>query len=128
GSAERADGRLPGRAAVPAAGLRHPHQLPRAPGRAQGTDGRNEFALLIAAALASGTPLALAGLGMLINEKSGVVNLGTEGMMLVAAIAGFATAFNTGSPTLGFLAGAAAGAATAFVFGLLVILLNTNQY
>lgn len=88
----------------------------------------NEFALLIAAALASGTPLALAGLGMLINEKSGVINLGTEGMMLVAAIAGFATAFNTGSPTLGFVAGAAAGATTAFVFGLLVIWLGTNQY
>lgn len=88
----------------------------------------NELALLIAAALASGTPLALAGLGMLINEKSGVINLGTEGMMLVAAIAGFAAAYTTGSTTLGFLAGAAAGAALAFVFGLLVIWLGTNQY
>jgi simple sugar transport system permease protein len=41
--------------------------------------------------------LALAGLGLLINERSGIVNLGAEGMMLVAAIAGFATAVHTGS-------------------------------
>ena len=50
----------------------------------------DEIALLIAATLASGTPLAIAGLGLLINEKAGVLNLGAEGMMLVAAIAGFA--------------------------------------
>ena len=48
----------------------------------------DQTALLIAATLASGTPLALAGLGLLINEKAGVLNLGAEGMMLVAAIAG----------------------------------------
>ena len=48
----------------------------------------NEIALLIAATIASGTPLALAGLGLLLNEKAGVLNLGAEGMMLVAAIAG----------------------------------------
>ena len=50
----------------------------------------NELALLIAATLSAGTPLALAGLGLLINEKAGIVNLGAEGMMLCAAIAGFA--------------------------------------
>jgi simple sugar transport system permease protein len=84
--------------------------------------------LLIAAALASGTPLVLAGLGLLLNEKAGVLNLGAEGMMLVAAIAGFAAAFHTGEVAMGFLAGAAAGAGMAAVFGLLVIWLNTNQY
>ncbi len=88
----------------------------------------NEVALLIAAALASGTPLVLAGLGLLLNEKAGVLNLGAEGMMLIAAIAGFAAAFHTGQAGMGFLAGAAAGAGMAAVFGLLVIWLNTNQY
>jgi simple sugar transport system permease protein len=53
----------------------------------------NEIALLIAATIASGTPLALAGLGLLVNEKAGVLNLGAEGIMLVGAIAGFAAAF-----------------------------------
>ena len=54
----------------------------------------NEIALLVAATLASGTPLALAGLGLLLNEKAGVLNLGAEGMMLVAAVAGFAAALH----------------------------------
>ena len=88
----------------------------------------DQFALLIAATLASGTPLAIAGLGLLINEKAGVLNLGAEGIMLVAAIAGFAAAFNTGSDTMAFIAGAAAGALLAAAFGALVIWLNTNQY
>lgn len=86
------------------------------------------IALLIAATLASGTPLALAGLGLLINEKAGILNLGAEGMMLVAAIAGFAAAFTTGSDTAAFIAGAAAGGLLAAAFGYLVIWLNTNQY
>ena len=88
----------------------------------------NEIALLIAATLASGTPLAIAGLGLLLNEKAGVLNLGAEGMMLVAAIAGFAAAFLSGSDTLAFVAGAAAGGLLAAAFGVLVIWLNTNQY
>jgi ABC-type uncharacterized transport system permease subunit len=88
----------------------------------------NELALLIAATLSAGTVLALAGLGLLVNERSGVINLGAEGLMLVAAIAGFATGVQTGSDVLAFAAGAAAGAVLAAVFGLLVIWLNTNQY
>jgi len=88
----------------------------------------DQYALLVAATLASGTPLALAGLGLLINEKAGVLNLGAEGIMLVAAIAGFAAAFTTGSDTMAFVAGAAAGALLAAAFGALVIWLNTNQY
>jgi len=86
------------------------------------------IALLIAATLNAGTVLALAGLGLLINERSGIVNLGAEGMMLVAAIAGFATAVHTGNDWLAFGAGAAAGAMMAAAFGWLVIWLNTNQY
>ena len=86
------------------------------------------IALLIAATLSAGTILAIAALGLLINEKSGVVNLGAEGMMLCAAIAGFATVVHTGNSWLGFAAGMAAGAFLAGLFGLLVIWLNTNQY
>ncbi len=86
------------------------------------------YALLVAATLNAGTVLALAGLGLLINEKAGVVNLGAEGMMLCAAIAGFATVVHSGSDLLGFLAGVGVGALLAAVFGVLVIWLNTNQY
>ena len=86
------------------------------------------FALLLAATLNSGTVLAFAALGLLINERAGIVNLGAEGMMLVAAIAGFAVAFHTGNEWAGLAAGAVAGALLAAAFGLLVIWLNTNQY
>ena len=86
------------------------------------------YALLLAATLNAGTVLAIAALGLLINEKAGIVNLGAEGMMLCAAIAGFATVVHTGSNWLGFLAGAGAGALLAAIFGVLVIWLNTNQY
>ena len=88
----------------------------------------DSMALLLAATLSAGTILAIAALGLLINEKAGIVNLGAEGMMLCAAIAGFATVVHTGNSWLGFAAGMAAGAALAAVFGLLVIWLNTNQY
>jgi general nucleoside transport system permease protein len=86
------------------------------------------YALLIAATLNAGTVLALAALGLLINEKAGVVNLGAEGMMLCAAIAGFACVVHTGNDWLGFAAGMGAGAVLAAIFGVLVIWLNTNQY
>ena len=86
------------------------------------------YALLLAATLNAGTILAIAALGLLINEKSGVVNLGAEGMMLCAAIAGYATVVHTGSDVLGLAAGMAAGGLLALVFGSLVIGLNTNQY
>ncbi len=86
------------------------------------------YALLIASTLNAGTVLAIAALGLLINEKAGVVNLGAEGIMLCAAIAGFAAVVHTGQDTAGFLAGMGAGAVLAAVFGLLVIWLGTNQY
>jgi simple sugar transport system permease protein len=86
------------------------------------------YALLIAATLNAGTVLALASLGLLINEKAGIVNLGAEGMMLCAAIAGFAAVVHSGSDLIGFAAGIGAGALLALIFGALVIWLNTNQY
>ncbi|HAL38132.1 MAG TPA: ABC transporter permease [Polaromonas sp.] len=85
-------------------------------------------ALLVASTFSAGTVLAIAALGLLINEKAGIVNLGAEGMMLCAAIAGFATVVHTGNIWLGFVAGMAAGAILAAMFGVLVIWLNTNQY
>jgi simple sugar transport system permease protein len=86
------------------------------------------YALLIAAALNAGTVLALASLGLLLNEKVGIVNLGAEGIMLCAAIAGFATVVHVGNDWLGFAAGMAVGAILAGLFGVLVIWLNTNQF
>ena len=86
------------------------------------------YALLLGSTLSAGTVLAIAALGLLINEKAGIVNLGAEGMMLCAAIAGFATVVVTRNPWLGFLAGMVAGALLAAFFGVLVIWLNTNQY
>ncbi|OYU98729.1 MAG: ABC transporter permease, partial [Burkholderiales bacterium PBB5] len=88
----------------------------------------NEIASLIAASLSAGTPLAIAGLGLLINEKVGVLNLGAEGMLLVGAVTGFAVAFHTHSVVLALLGGAAAAAVVAAVFGWLVIWINANQY
>jgi len=56
----------------------------------------DSIAPLIAASVNAGTPLMLAALGLLINEKSGVVNLGAEGMMLVGGLAGYASAVHGG--------------------------------
>ncbi len=86
------------------------------------------YALLVAASLNAGTVLAIASLGLLINEKAGIVNLGAEGMMLCAALAGFATVVLTGSTVLGLCAGMLIGALLAAVFGVLAIWLNTNQF
>ena len=88
----------------------------------------DSYALLMAATLNAGTVLAIASLGLLINEKVGIVNLGAEGMMLCSALAGFAAVAHTGNPLVGFAAGMAAGALMAAIFGVLVIWLNTNQY
>lgn len=73
------------------------------------------------------TPILLAGLGELVVEKAGVLNLGVEGMMLIGAIAGFATTVMTGSPWIGVLGAAAAGALAAMLFAVLVLELNANQ-
>jgi simple sugar transport system permease protein len=69
----------------------------------------------------------LAALGLLVNEKSGVINLGSEGMMLVAAILGFATAVHTGSIATGFVVGAMAGVVMAGFFAWLTVWMGANQ-
>jgi simple sugar transport system permease protein len=82
---------------------------------------------ILAAMMAAATPLLYAALGELVVEKSGVLNLGVEGMMLVGAVCGFATTVLTGSSTLGFIGGAAAGALLSAVFGVLTLFLLANQ-
>lgn len=88
----------------------------------------SEVALALAAVLSAGTLLALASLGLLIHERAGVVNLGAEGMLLTSALAAYAACLATDSQLLGFVAAALAAAAMALLFGVLALLLGTNQY
>jgi ABC-type uncharacterized transport system permease subunit len=85
-------------------------------------------AMMLSASVNGGTILALAALGLLMNERAGVVNLGAEGMMLVGGLTAYATAVHVPGGGLAFVTGAAAGAALAAIFGVLVIWLGTNQY
>jgi simple sugar transport system permease protein len=85
------------------------------------------LATLIALTLAAGTPLVFAALGELVTEKSGVLNLGVEGMMLVGAVIAFIVAATTRQPWLGALAGRAAVALLSTVFGVLTLSLMANQ-
>jgi simple sugar transport system permease protein len=82
---------------------------------------------LLTGTVAAATPLIFAALGELITEKSGVLNLGVEGMMLMGAIAAFAGATGSGSLAVGVVCGAIAGAAMAGLFGVLVLSLLANQ-
>lgn len=81
----------------------------------------------LASTAGAATPLVLASSGELVAERSGVLNLGLEGIMLVGAVTGFMTTVRTGSLTLGLLAALAAGMAMSLVFGFLVLTLQTNQ-
>ena len=82
---------------------------------------------LVLLSLAAGTPLVFAALGELVVEKSGVLNLGVEGMMLVGAIASFIVAAHTQSPWLGVAAGALAAAALSVIFAVVALSLRANQ-
>ena len=73
------------------------------------------------------TPILIAALGELVVEKSGVLNLGVEGMMLIGAVTGFAVSFLTGSPWLGVAAAALAATVAALLFGVLTLSLTSNQ-
>jgi len=73
------------------------------------------------------TPLLLAATGELVVERSGVLNLGVEGMMVMGAVSGFGAAFLTGSPYLGVLASIIAGMAMSLLFGFLTLTLVSNQ-
>ena len=83
--------------------------------------------LLLASLMVAATPILLAALGELVVERSGVLNLGVEGMMITGAICGFAVAVNTGSPVLGFVAAAIGGAILSLLFALLTQYAMANQ-
>lgn len=78
--------------------------------------------------LALGTPLLWAALGEVYAERSGVVNLGVEGMMILGAFAAFALAQATGHPYLGLLVAAVVGGLAALLHAFVVITLRANQY
>jgi general nucleoside transport system permease protein len=73
------------------------------------------------------TPILLAGLGELVAEKSGVLNLGVEGMMLVGAVAGFIAASASGFTPLGYVVAALAGLGASLLFAALALTLGANQ-
>lgn len=83
--------------------------------------------LLLASLMVASTPIFLAAMGEMVVEKSGVLNLGVEGMMIVGAISGFIVAVETGSPALGFVAAAVGAALLALLFGVLTQILLSNQ-
>ncbi len=85
------------------------------------------FIQILVAAVAAGTPFVYAALGELITEKSGVLNLGVEGMMLVGAISGFIAMAKTGSILFAVLAGMTAGGLMALIFAVLTLTLMANQ-
>lgn len=85
------------------------------------------FTGLLDATIAATTVLTLAGLGELISERAGILNLGVEGMMIMGAFLGFVTTVVTGSYWLGFIAGALGGAALAAIHAFLCISLKSDQ-
>ncbi|HEY7748223.1 MAG TPA: ABC transporter permease [Aestuariivirgaceae bacterium] len=82
---------------------------------------------LILTVITASTPLLLAGLGELVVERSGVLNLGVEGMMVMGAVCGFGAAHMTGSPYVGIIASMAAGMGLAFLFAILTQTFVANQ-
>jgi general nucleoside transport system permease protein len=85
------------------------------------------FEAILLTVVTAATPLLIAALGELVAERSGVLNLGVEGMMIMGAAVGFAVAILTGSTLAGCLAGVAAGMAMAGLFALLALGLAANQ-
>ena len=82
---------------------------------------------LIVALITVSTPVLLAAIGELVVEKAGVLNLGVAGMMITGAVMGFVVAVDTGSPTLGFLAGMLSAMGLSLIFGFLTQVLLSNQ-
>ena len=84
-------------------------------------------AALVASLMVAATPILLAATGELVVEKSGVLNLGVEGMMIIGAVCGFIGAVETGSPLLGLLAAVTGGVILSLVFAILTQILLSNQ-
>ena len=86
------------------------------------------LASIISSTLNAGTPLLIAAVGILIHEKSGVLNLGIEGIMLMGAVTGFGVTLSTGSFALGFAAGFGVGLLLGLLFAFFTIGIHANQY
>ncbi|MBR7887944.1 ABC transporter permease [Marinomonas sp. A79] len=82
---------------------------------------------ILFAAIKTGTPLLFIALGEVICEKSGVLNLGQEGMMLMGAVVGFLAAYTTGNAGLGVIAAMLMGSIMSLIFAFLVLHLGANQ-
>lgn len=85
------------------------------------------FEAILLTVITASTPLVIAALGELVTERSGVLNLGVEGMMIMGAVAAFATAQLTGSPYLGIIGGIVGGGLFSLLFGFLTLTLVANQ-
>ena len=85
------------------------------------------FEQIIITIATAATPLLIAAIGELVVERSGVLNLGVEGMMIMGAVTGFAIAFTTGNPWLGLIAAIIVGALFSLLFAFLTLTLVTNQ-
>jgi simple sugar transport system permease protein len=88
----------------------------------------NEVLTALLRAASFGTPLLLASLGAIVCERSGVVNLGLEGMMALGALAGFAVAYSGGGLWLAVLAAAGAGIAASLLHALVTLTFRANQF
>ena len=77
--------------------------------------------LILAAGVTSGTVLLLAAIGEILTERSGIINLGVEGMMFVGALAGFKVSVETGDPWIGVLAALIAGGILASLHAIVTI-------
>ncbi len=87
----------------------------------------NGLEFLLAGTLAAALPLLLAALGEMVVEKTGLLNLGLEGMMAIGAAIAFICVYHTGSHAVGFLAAAAVSTIIAMLFAVLVIAVRANQ-
>ncbi|MGO6901249.1 ABC transporter permease, partial [Rhizobium ruizarguesonis] len=85
------------------------------------------FEAILLTVITASTPLVIAALGELVTERSGVLNLGVEGMMIMGAVAAFAAAQISGSPYVGIVCGFAAGALFSLLFAFLTLTLVANQ-
>ena len=136
GISDQTTARLPGHAALLRARLRHADLLPPAH-RAAGVPPKPSQARrltpwtmvegILLTIVTAATPLLFAALGELVAERSGVLNLGVEGMMAVGAVMGFAGGHVTGMPVVGVLSGIVAGALMGGLFGLVTLVFAANQ-
>ena len=85
------------------------------------------FEPFLQAAIRAGTPLLFATIGEIYTERSGNINLGIEGLMLIGAVTGFLTSLWTGNPFLGVILGSLAGGLISMTHAFLTVTLNVNQ-